>query len=58
MLKTSFWQNAANSLPAAVRERHMAHLVSAERWELALDAIVEGCKALSRQFQTPRSHAH
>jgi hypothetical protein len=44
-LKTSFWRNAANSLPAAVRARYMTHLESAERWELALDAAIEGFKA-------------
>ncbi len=59
MLKTAFWRNAANSLPAAVRSRHMAQLESAERWELALDAVADGCKALARQFHAlRRSHAH
>ena len=58
MLKTAFWKNAANSLPAAARSRHMKHLERAEHWDLALDALVEGCKALRRPFQTPRSHAH
>jgi hypothetical protein len=59
MLKTAFWKNAARSLPATVRERYMAHLESAERWELALDAVVDGYKALIRQFHAlRRSHAH
>ena len=42
MLKTNFWKGAAASLPAAVRTRYMPHLERAERWELALDAAIEG----------------
>lgn len=47
MFKTIFWKNAANSLPAAVRERHMRHLERAERWDLALDAIVDSFSSLA-----------
>lgn len=63
MLKTAFWQNAARSLHPSVRRRHLAHFEHAERWELALDAILEvwsRAKAgLARLFQTPRArHGH
>ena len=54
MLKTSFWKNAAASLPAAVRERYLANLVQAERWELALDMVVELFSREPRRFQTPK----
>jgi len=46
-LKTAFWRNAANSLPAAVRERYMAHFEAAERWDLALDAVVDSFSRLA-----------
>jgi len=54
MLKTVFWRNAAASLPAAVRERYLANFVQAERWELALDAVVELFSREPRRFQTPK----
>ena len=54
MLKTSFWKNAAASLPAAVRERYLANFVQAERWELALDAVVELFSREPRRFHTPK----
>ena len=40
-LSTAFWRKAASSLPAHVRERYMADFERAERWELALDAVIE-----------------
>jgi hypothetical protein len=59
MLKTKFWKDAAASLPAHVRARHIADLERAERWELALDGAIEalaGAKnAFTAKFQTPRS---
>jgi hypothetical protein len=58
MLKTTFWKDAAASLPAHVRARHIADLERAERWELALDRAFEVLarvkNALSAKFQTPR----
>ena len=41
MLKTAFWSKAANSLPASVRGRYVRQFERAERWELALDSVVE-----------------
>jgi hypothetical protein len=40
-LKTAFWQKAAQSLPAAYRARYLAHFEHAERFELALDGLIE-----------------
>ena len=40
-LTTPFWQAAYQSLPQEVRHRYLAHLESAERWELGLDATIE-----------------
>jgi hypothetical protein len=37
----SFWQNAAQSLPAQVRARYAGYFVAAERWEATLDGFVE-----------------
>lgn len=58
MLKTRFWKSAAASLPPAVRERYIADLEAAERWELGLDRTIE---AFSRAkaalgFGKPRTH--
>ena len=58
MLKTKFWKDAAASLPAHVRARHIADLERAERWELALDGAIETLArvkaAFGRRFHTPR----
>jgi hypothetical protein len=55
----SFWQRAARSLPAHVASRYSGYFEQAERWELALDAVIElGARAKSnfgRAFHTPRS---
>jgi hypothetical protein len=40
-LKTVFWKRAAQSMPAAYRERYMTYLVRAERFDLALDGLFE-----------------
>jgi hypothetical protein len=59
MLKTKFWRDAAASLPAHVRARHINELVRAERWELALDGAIEALtrakNAFTARFHTPRS---
>src|SRR5256885_16692218 len=56
-LTTPFWQAAYRSLPEEVRHRYLAHLESAERWELGLDATIEAASrakaALARLLQTP-----
>lgn len=58
-LVTAFWKNALQSLPPALRQRHVHDIEAAERWELRLDALVEFLSraktALHRTFQTPRS---
>jgi hypothetical protein len=40
-LKTVFWKRAAQSMPAAYRERYMTYLVRAERFDLALEGLIE-----------------
>jgi hypothetical protein len=54
---TRFWRAAARSLHPTVRERYLPQLKAAERWELALDAAIEGFsrarKALARLLQVP-----
>lgn len=55
----SFWQKAARSLPPHVRARYAGYFEQAERWELALDELIElGSRAksrLDRRFHLPRS---
>lgn len=59
-LVTPFWQRAARSLPAPFRARYQSHFERAERWELALDRIIDIVSRmklrLSRSFHTP-SHS-
>jgi hypothetical protein len=50
MLKTKFWKEAAASLPAHVRTRHIADLERAERWELALDGALEALARIKAGF--------
>jgi hypothetical protein len=38
---TSFWQKAARSLPSNVASRYSGYFEQAERWELALDGLIE-----------------
>jgi hypothetical protein len=57
MLKTRFWRNAADSLPAAVRARYIAHFEAAERFDLMLDAVVDAWKLFVRQVPAPRPQA-
>jgi hypothetical protein len=47
---TTFWQNAHNSLPAAVRARHMVDMQTAERWELRVGAVIEAYARLKAAF--------
>jgi hypothetical protein len=50
---TSFWRKAARSLPAHVRTRYAGYFEQAERWELALDELIElGSRARSRVGRT------
>jgi hypothetical protein len=56
-LVTSFWQKAAQSLPAPFRARYMAYFERAERWELAFDKctlLLSRAKSrLARSLHTP-----
>jgi hypothetical protein len=56
-LITPFWRAAYQSLPSSVRERYLACIERAERWELALeaagDAWSQAMGALARLFGTP-----
>lgn len=45
-MKTRFWRGAADSLPPSVRERYAAYFEAAERWDLALDALIAAVKNL------------
>lgn len=60
MLRTKFWKDVAASLPARVRERHMADFERAERWELALDRAIEAWarlkNAATRSLQPRGAH--
>jgi hypothetical protein len=50
---TSFWQGAYASLPSAVRERYVADLRAAERWELRMDAVIESWSRAKELFSRP-----
>jgi len=50
---TSFWQSAYGSLPASVRNRYVADLRAAERWELRMDAIIESWSRAKQLFSRP-----
>jgi hypothetical protein len=56
-LRTPFWQAAYQSLPETARQRYLAHIEHAERWDLALDAASEALSrakgAWARLFDTP-----
>ena len=58
MLKTKFWKDAAASLPAHVRARHIADLERAERWELALDGAIETLARFKHAFTARFQSAH
>ena len=47
MLKTAFWQRAAQSLPKSVRSRYATRLERAERVDLLIGALTD---ALRRAF--------
>ena len=62
-LRTPFWRAAYRALPETMRHRHLADIERAERWELALDGVVEGFfrvkGAVSRLFSTDtKAHSH
>jgi len=57
-LRTPFWKAAYQSLPATARQRCLAYIEHAERWDLALDGIIETLSrakgVLARLFDTPK----
>ena len=40
-LKTAFWRKAAQALPANLQARYLGYFERAERWELALEGLIE-----------------
>jgi len=58
LLRTPFWRAAYHSLPESVRQRYLAYMQHAERWDLALDGIIGTLSrakgALTRLLDTPR----
>ncbi len=54
---TPFWRKAAASLPAPFRARYTAYFERAERWELAIDGVVDllsrAKSRIARTFHTP-----
>ena len=49
-LKTAFWKNALESLPASLRSRYASDIAAAERWELRIDAALKGLKRARNAF--------
>jgi len=63
MLKTAFWQKAANSLPPSIRARHIVDMQRAENFERLLESVMELCtqarETFVRMFEPRRpSHGH
>jgi hypothetical protein len=58
MLKTAFWQRAAQSLPKSIRGRYAARLERAERVDLLLGALTEALRRARRLLapREPRLH--
>jgi len=56
-LRTPFWKAAYQSLPETARQRYLAYIEQAERWDLALDAASDALSrakgALARLLDTP-----
>jgi hypothetical protein len=56
-LRTPFWRAAYQSLPHTARQRCLADVERAERWDLALDAAIHALSrakgAVARLFGTP-----
>jgi hypothetical protein len=49
-IKTPFWKNALESLPASLRSRYASDIAAAERWELRVDAALKGLKRARSAF--------
>jgi hypothetical protein len=52
-LKTMFWKNALESLPASVRSRYAYDIAAAERWELRIDAVLKSWSRAKAAFSRP-----
>ncbi len=56
---TKFWQQAYDNLPASTRVQYLTHMKAAERWELAVDDVIEVWSrakgAVVKLFHTPRT---
>jgi hypothetical protein len=56
---TNFWQQAYEKLPASARAQYLTHMKAAERWELAVDDVIElwsrARGAVAKLFHTPRT---
>jgi hypothetical protein len=50
MLETPFWQRAAASLPAEVRERYSLQLQGAERFERRIGRVLRGLRSLKARL--------
>jgi hypothetical protein len=55
MLKTLFWQRAAQSLPSVARRRHTKHFERAERIERAVSAVVDFWRRCERRVHAQPS---
>jgi hypothetical protein len=62
-MRNSFWQEAANSLPAPVRARYAGYFETAERWDETLDALLEAGERAKKTIgrlchpkATPQTH--
>ena len=47
-MTTSFWKQAALSLPPQVRDRYAGQIEAAERFEYLLDSATEGWGSITR----------
>lgn len=61
-MRNSFWQDAARSLPAPVRNRYAGYFESAERFDEILGAAIGAAarlkKAIVGLFATPAARTH
>ena len=53
-LKTVFWKRAAQSMPAAYRARYVTYLLRAERFDLALDAVIDTVARIRASLRAPK----
>lgn len=56
MLRTAFWQRAAQSLPGSVRRRYATRLERAERVDLLIAALADALRRVLSP-RAPRLHS-